>query len=136
MAAALSQGFTCVEMVTDLACAETVHHLFDPGCLPQPLLWPSHSLSANRSVWHPLCFVYVCVYGLHVWLADGRLCPLPAAQCSCYGERFVALGAPENLKGISAVRQKLISGFLQFSQTATVLLSVLCHMVTGAMEVM
>lgn len=24
----------CVEMVTDLACAETVHHLFDPGVSP------------------------------------------------------------------------------------------------------
>lgn len=43
MAAALSRGFMCVEMVTDLACAETVHRLFDPGRLPHPLLRPSHS---------------------------------------------------------------------------------------------
>lgn len=43
LAAALSRGFMCVEMVTDLACAETVHRLFDPGCLPHPLLRPSHS---------------------------------------------------------------------------------------------
>lgn len=61
-------------LVTDLACAETIHHLFDPGCLPQPLLWPSHSLSANRSIWH--CFV-CCICArmpLSVWLADGQLC--------------------------------------------------------------
>lgn len=59
VAAPLSQGFMCVEMVTDLACAETVHHLFDPWCLSRPPLWPSHSSSANRSVWHPL---YMCAY--------------------------------------------------------------------------
>ena len=123
MAAALSQGFMCVEMVTDLACAETVHHLFDPGCLPRPLLWPSHSLSANRSVWHPSCVVYVCIRPC-VWLADGRLCRLPAAQRSCYGERFVASGS--GLKDISAVHQKLIPGFLQFSQTVALHCPSLC----------
>lgn len=37
MVGALSRGFMCVNAVTDLACAETVHHLFDPGCLfPAP----------------------------------------------------------------------------------------------------
>lgn len=85
-------------LVTDLACAETIHHLFDPRCLPRPLLWPSHSLSANRSVWH--CFV-CCICArmqLSVWLADGQL------WISC-------------LKLISAVDQKLIPGFLQFNPT-------------------
>lgn len=72
VAGALSRGLCVWKMVTDLACAETVHHVFDPGCLPRLLLWPSHSLSANRSVWHPSCVVNVRVQ-LYVWLADGRL---------------------------------------------------------------